>query len=151
MSNTTKSRRTAASALSRGGLTYPLEGKPAPGETIEVAEGVLWVRMPLPFALNHINLYLLDDGEGGWAVVDTGLNLRETRDLWERIFSEGLDGRPVSRVVVTHLHPDHVGLAGWFTRKWGVELWMTRTDYLMCRVLAYDTGREAPEAGIRFY
>jgi glyoxylase-like metal-dependent hydrolase (beta-lactamase superfamily II) len=151
MTVTTPASRKAASALTRGGLTYPLERKPEPGEALEVAEGVRWVRMPLPFALNHINLWLLDDGEAGWAIVDTGLKLRETEELWQRIFSEGLDGRPVSRVIVTHLHPDHVGLAGWLTRKWNTDLWMTRTDYLMCRVLAYDTGREAPEDGVRFY
>lgn len=151
MSESTRVSRRPVSALSRGGLDYPIERKPAPGEAMEVAQGVRWVRMPLPFALDHINLWLLDDGDDGWAVVDTGLKLRETRELWERIFADGLDGRPVSRVIVTHLHPDHVGLAGWFTRKWNVELWMTRTDYLMCRVLAYDTGRAAPEDGVRFY
>lgn len=151
MTDISEASRTSASALTRGGLLYPLERKPTPGEALEVAEGVRWVRMPLPFALNHINLWLLDDGDGGWAVVDTGLKLRETKELWERIFQAGIDARPVSRVIVTHLHPDHVGLAGWLTRKWDVDLWMTRTDYLMCRVLAYDTGREAPEDGVRFY
>lgn len=134
----------------KAGLLFPHERKPEPGEVIEVAEGVLWLRMPLPFALNHINLWLLDDGEG-WAIVDTGLNLDETKELWLKVLETRLDGRPLTRVIVTHLHPDHVGLAGWLTRRFDVPLYMSRTDYLMGRVLCYDTGREAPVDGIRFY
>ncbi len=117
---------------------------------IEVAEGVHWVRMRLPMQLNHINLWLLEDGDG-WTVVDTGIRDELTAGAWKQLFAGPMAGRPVQRVIVTHLHPDHVGLAGWLVRRFGIELWMTRTDYLMCRMLVADTGEEAPEEGIRFY
>lgn len=133
-------------------ITYPFGEKhaPAPGETIEVAPGIHWLRMPLPFSLDHINLYLIEDGEG-WVAVDTGVDTPEVRALWERHFETTMQGRPLTRVLVTHMHPDHVGLAGWLCRRFGVELWMSRTDYLMCRNLVLDTGTKAPEEAIRFY
>jgi glyoxylase-like metal-dependent hydrolase (beta-lactamase superfamily II) len=133
-----------------GGLQYPFETVPARGELIEAAPGIMWVRMPLPFSLDHINLWLLEDGEG-WALVDTGVANDETIDLWNSIFEEKLGGKPITRVIVTHLHPDHVGLAGWITRKFGVTVEMSRTDYLMCRTLVADTGNEAPQEAIDFY
>jgi glyoxylase-like metal-dependent hydrolase (beta-lactamase superfamily II) len=84
--------------------------------------------MPLPFALNHINLWLLDDGDGV-AIVDTGLGRPETRELWERIFANELGGRRITRVIATHFHPDHFGNTGWLTERWGVELWCTQAEY----------------------
>ncbi|MCP5432365.1 MAG: MBL fold metallo-hydrolase [Alphaproteobacteria bacterium] len=132
------------------GLHYPFDGVPEEGAVRQVAEGVHWVRMPLPMTLNHINLWLLEDHDG-WTVVDTGLNYSRVTAAWEKIFVDFLAGRPVKRVIVTHLHPDHVGLAGWFTRRFGVHLWMSRTDYLMCRNLTLDTGREAPPEALSFY
>ncbi len=117
---------------------------------IEAAPGVYWIRMRLPMQLNHINLWLLEDGDG-WTVVDTGIRDEATADAWEQLFSGPTAGRPIRRVIVTHLHPDHIGLAGWLVRRFGVELWMTRTDYLMCRALAFDTHDEVPEEGTRFY
>jgi glyoxylase-like metal-dependent hydrolase (beta-lactamase superfamily II) len=131
-------------------LDYPFEARPELGETIEIAPGVLWIRMRLPMQLNHINLWLLEDGDG-WTVVDTGIRDEVTADAWKQLFAGRMGGRPIRRVIVTHLHPDHIGLAGWLVRRFGVELWMTRTDYLMCRNLVADTGEEAPEEGIRFY
>jgi glyoxylase-like metal-dependent hydrolase (beta-lactamase superfamily II) len=134
----------------KDGLTYPFPAKPEPGGTIKIAEGVHWLRMPLPFQLNHINLWLLEDGPG-WAIVDTGVRTKESMELWGQLFEGVMAGRPVTRVIVTHLHPDHVGLAGWLTKKFDVALEMTRTDYLLCRTLVMDTGKEAPEEGVRFY
>ena len=131
-------------------LVYPFEGPPARGETLEVAPGVHWIRMPLPYALNHINLWTLDDGEG-WAIVDTGVRNEETAVVWRELFAGSPDKRPLTRVFVTHMHPDHVGMAGWLTRKFGVRLWMTRLEYLTCRVMVSDTGREAPNDAIDFY
>jgi len=131
-------------------LDYPFETRPELGEMMEVAEGVHWIRMRLPMQLNHINLWLLEDGDG-WTAVDTGIRDETTADAWKRLFAGPMAGRPIKRVIVTHLHPDHIGLAGWLVRRFGVELWMTRTDYLMCRNLVADTGEEAPEEGIRFY
>jgi len=139
-------------ALGRPGssLDYPFAGRPELGETIEVAPGVFWARMRLPMQLNHINLWLLEDGDG-WTVVDTGIGDQCTRDAWEALFADALGGRRVKRVIVTHLHPDHVGLAGWLIRRFDAPLWMTRTEYLLCRTMVADTGGEAPEEGIRFY
>ena len=134
----------------RARYDYPFAEPPAEGTTLEVAPGVRWVRMPLPFALKWINLWLLDDGDG-WVVVDTGIPSSETKADWRRIFETDLVGKPVKRVIVTHMHPDHIGLAGWMTRKWSCDLWITRLEYVMCRMLVADTGREAPEAGVKFY
>jgi glyoxylase-like metal-dependent hydrolase (beta-lactamase superfamily II) len=114
-------------------LDHPWSQPPAPAHTIDVAPGIRWLRMPLPFALDHINLWLLEDGPG-WAIVDTGVGLDDTRALWERIFAEQLDGRPVTRVVVTHFHPDHMGNTGWLTERWRVALWSTQGEYLSAQI-----------------
>jgi glyoxylase-like metal-dependent hydrolase (beta-lactamase superfamily II) len=132
-------------------LDYPFgETRPETGQTIEIAPGLHWIRMRLPMQLNHINLWLLEDGDG-WTVVDTGIRDEPTATAWKQLFTGTMQGRPIKRVIVTHMHPDHVGMAGWLVRRFGVELWMTRTDYLMCRNLCFDTGQQAPEEGIRFY
>ncbi|HNU10835.1 MAG TPA: MBL fold metallo-hydrolase [Rubrivivax sp.] len=134
----------------RAGLTYPFASRPAPGQRLEVAPGVHWLRMPLPFHLDHINLWTLAE-EGGYAIVDTGTRTEDVVALWQSVFEATQDvGRP-TRVFVTHMHPDHVGMAGWLTRRFGVPLWMTRLEYLSCRVMAGDTGREAPPDAIAFY
>ena len=131
-------------------LEYPFDTRPELGETIEVAPGVHWIRMRLPMQLNHINLWLLEDGDG-WTIVDTGIRDEVTAEAWKTLFAGPMKGRSIKRVIVTHLHPDHVGLAGWLVRRFNVSLWMTRTDYLMCRNLCADTGQEAPAEGVTFY
>ena len=133
----------------RPALDYPVEAIPETGETTEIVPGLHWVRMPLPFALKWINLWLIDDGEAGWTIVDTGMPLEETKSAWRKIFEDKLGGRPVWRIIVTHMHPDHAGNAGWLSRKFpGAELWMSQLEYITCRMLVADTGREAPQAGI---
>lgn len=136
----------------RARLEYPFKEGPEPGsgEAVEVAPGVLWLRMPLSGSLRFINVFALEDA-GGWTVVDTGLRTEETAAGWRAAFGGVLGGRPVLRVIGTHMHPDHVGLAGWICRKFGARLWMSRLEYVTCRLLAADTGREAPEDGVRFY
>src|SRR3954464_163248 len=110
-------------------LDYPFPDLPPAGTTLEVAPGVRWLRMPLPFQLDHINLWLLED-DGGWTIVDTGIGNTATRDLWEKIF-DSLPGKfLVKRVVLTHYHPDHAGNAAWLCEKFGVEMWMTQGEYL---------------------
>jgi glyoxylase-like metal-dependent hydrolase (beta-lactamase superfamily II) len=131
-------------------LTYPFESPPETGQVIEVAPGVVWMRMPLPMALNHINVWGLEDDDG-WAVVDTGMRTDETLAAWRALFASATEQRPLTRVFGTHMHPDHIGMAGWLTRKFNCRLWMTRLEYLNCRVLTADTGREAPEEGVLFY
>ena len=118
-------------------LSYPHESPPDTGEAIEVADGVLWMRLPMPLALDHVNVFALDDGDG-WTLVDTGMSTRKTRGVLEALFSGPLGGRPVRRVIVTHHHPDHVGLAGWMQSEHGAELVTTRTAWLFARMLALD-------------
>ena len=119
-------------------LSYPLGAtQPEPGHAIAVADGVRWVRMPLPFALDHINVWLLRDeidGRQGWTLVDTGVSREPVKALWEQIFSNQLDGLPILRVVVTHMHPDHVGLAHWLCERWNAPLWMSMTDFAIARL-----------------
>ncbi|MGI9331338.1 MAG: MBL fold metallo-hydrolase [Gammaproteobacteria bacterium] len=126
-----------------------LDTRPDDGDTFEVAPGVQWLRMPLPFVLNHINLWVLDDGDG-WCLVDTGINASSTRAVWKKLLAGPLADRPVTRVIVTHLHPDHVGLAGWLTARTGARLHMTRGEYLSARVLAADVAPPPSEA-LDFY
>ena len=131
-------------------LIYPFEAPAPRGSALEVAPGVHWIRMPLPYALDHINLWALDDGEG-WAMVDTGTRTDENAQVWRELFANAPDRRGLTRVFVTHMHPDHVGMAGWLTRKFNVRMWMTRLEYMSCRVMTADTGREAPPEAIEFF
>lgn len=124
------------SALASAERPDPFPAPPPPGEAIEIAAGVLWMRLPLPFRPDHVNVYALDDGDG-WTLVDTGLDTAAGRATWATLLPGPLAGRPVRRVIVTHHHPDHVGLAGWFQAE-GAELWMTRTAWLMARMLNLD-------------
>jgi len=139
-------------------LHYPFGDRlPAVGTTIEVAPGVRWLRMPLPFALDHINLWLLRDAidaEGGrregWSIVDCGIANDPTRAAWEQIFAHELDGLPVLRVIVTHMHPDHVGLAHWLTERHGVRLWISATDYNTARIASTSTTGHGGDGTARF-
>lgn len=131
-------------------LDYPFETVPPRGTTLEVAPGVHWIRMPLPYALDHINLWALDD-DAGWAIVDTGTRTDENAQVWRELFAHAPDQRGITRIFVTHMHPDHVGMAGWLTRKFNTRLWMTRLEYMSCRVMVSDTGREAPPEAIEFF
>ena len=124
---------------------YPFANPPAPGSTLEVAPGVHWLRMALPFALDHINLWLLEDGDA-WLLIDTGLGNEPTRALWERIFQDKLGARPVQRVLVTHYHPDHAGNAAWLCARTGAELWMTRGEYLTVHAARHGAAGYSPEA-----
>ena len=120
------------------------------GTALTVAPGVKWLRMPLPFQLDHINLWLLEDGEG-WAIVDTGVGLDDVRALWEQIFAAELGGRPVTRVVLTHFHPDHVGNGGWLTERCSVEFWCTQAEFLIAHVAVQSTAPRHAEARARHY
>jgi len=131
-------------------VRYEFEQRPETGTTIEIAPGLHWLRMFLPFSLSHINLWLLEDRHG-WSIVDTGVDIDECRRTWDHLFDSLLLDRPLARVLVTHLHPDHIGCAGWLTERFDVPLWMTRDEYLLARILVADTGRPAPEEGDRFY
>ena len=125
-------------------LAYPLgDTLPATGQVLQIAPGLRWLRMPLPFALDHINLWLLrdrsDDGRDGWAIVDCGVANDATRAAWEQVFEHHLDGLPVLRVIVTHMHPDHIGNAHWLTERWGCRLWISATDWYAARLASQST------------
>ena len=116
---------------------------------IEVAPGVLWLRLPLPMALDHVNIYAFDEGDS-WTIIDTGFDTKTTRKIWEGLLAGPLGGKPVGHVIVTHYHPDHIGLAGWFMSR-GATLTTTRTSYLNGRMLQLDF-QEVPSAeAITFY
>ena len=136
-------------------LRYPLgDTLPDPGTALEVADGVRWVRMPLPFALNHINLWLLRDhidGRDGWSIVDCCIAAEEPRALWEQVFATQLHGLPVLRVIVTHMHPDHIGLADWLCERWNVRLWISATDYNVARLGAMGPTAFGGEAAASFF
>ena len=130
-------------------LTYPVETPPDFGKALEIAPGILWIRLPLPMALDHVNIYALDDGDG-WTVVDTGMSTGKTKAIWEEVLNGPLRGKPVTRVLVTHHHPDHIGLAGWFQSDHGAELLTTRTAWLFARMLQLDE-QDRPSAEMIAY
>ncbi len=141
-------------------LHYPLgETLPEPGRSIEVAPGVRWLRMQLPFALNHINLWLLrdvQDGIQGWSIVDCGISNDATRAHWEQLFASELQGLPVLRVIVTHMHPDHMGLAHWLCERWSTpqracRLWVSSTDWNAARVACQADSAFGGDSAARFF
>ncbi|HMO76377.1 MAG TPA: MBL fold metallo-hydrolase [Sphingopyxis sp.] len=135
-------------ATSHAGLTYPWgEAAPGPGETIRIADGISWARIPMPGSLGHINSWLLDD-QDGVAVVDTGVCLTICSDAWKALYAGALAGRRITRVIGTHLHPDHIGLAGWIAKKQGVSLWMTRGEMLTARMIVGDTSDTVPDEAL---
>jgi glyoxylase-like metal-dependent hydrolase (beta-lactamase superfamily II) len=136
---------------SHKGLSYPLGRRgPEPGELIEIAPGIGWARLPVPGSLKHINVWAIEDGDGV-ALVDTGLDIAPSRDAWEALFAGPLAGRAVTRIIVTHFHPDHIGLAGWLTGRLGVALWMTREEWLFARMLTSDIRAAPPPEAIAWW
>jgi glyoxylase-like metal-dependent hydrolase (beta-lactamase superfamily II) len=140
-------------------LHYPFgDALPAPGRTLEVAPGVKWIRMGLPFALDHINLWLLRDEQAGpegstpgWTVVDCCISKDESRAQWEQIFANELEGLPILRVIVTHMHPDHIGLAHWLCARWNAPLWISATDYNTARLSTQSSTGFGGESAARFF
>ena len=131
-------------------IRYPIDSPPSSGAAIEIAEGILWFRLPLPMALDHVNVYALDDGDA-WTLVDTGFDTKRSRAIWSELLSGPLAGKPVGRVIVTHHHPDHVGLAGWLQVTHGAEIYMSRTAWLTARMLTLDEQASPPEETVEFY
>ncbi|HMK70760.1 MAG TPA: MBL fold metallo-hydrolase [Xanthobacteraceae bacterium] len=138
-------RRTAAMPI-----VFPHQVPPAPGETIEVAPGILWSRLALPFLLDHVNIYFIDDGDG-WALLDTGLGNKATQLAWQPLFDGLLARRPLTRIIATHMHPDHVGAVGFLLQRFRVPLYMSATEYLISLNLHLDPGALEAEHYRRFY
>jgi len=131
-------------------MNFPWETPPAEGEAIEVAQGVLWFRLPLPMALDHVNCFALDEGDS-WTLIDSGMNSRRSRGILATIMAGPLGGKPISRVILTHHHPDHVGMAGWLKSHHGAEIWATRTAWLMARMLTLDVQDNYTAESLAFY
>ena len=133
-----------------GKINTPWDTPPELGHAVEVAPGVLWIRLPLPMALDHVNIYALDEGDS-WTIVDTGVRSKRSIALWESILSSPLQGKPVSRVILTHHHPDHIGMAGWLMETFDAELVMTRTAWLLARMLILDVGERPTPQALQFW
>jgi len=131
-------------------LLYPFPVAPQPGELLHLTGGVHWLRMPLPFALDHINLWALEDA-AGWTLVDTGIDAVGTRELWLQLLQGPLAGKPVLRIVVTHFHPDHIGVAGWLAETLRVPLWMTPLEWQTANEIRALTVAELTERTTRRY
>ena len=127
-------------------IAFPYPDPPDAGTVREVAPGILWMRLTLPFLLNHVNVYLIED-DGGWAAFDTGLGDDVSKAAWDAALAGPLRGQTLSRVICSHFHPDHVGLVGWLTERFGCPLWMPRTELLMTRLLE----SRAPMSRAGFY
>lgn len=128
----------APASAAAGAVRYADLTQPEEGVAVRVAPGVSWVRMPLPFALDHINLWLLDDGHG-WTLVDTGYSSNRTRTAWETLFAGALAGKPLTRIIATHFHPDHIGLAGWMMERWPQARFATSlSEWLYGRMLSLE-------------
>lgn len=132
----------------QGGLHHPFPEAPPEGGAVQVAPGILWMRLPLPGPLGHANVYALDD-EAGFTLVDTGMSSARGRALWESLSQGPLGGRPVVRVIATHHHPDHIGMAGWWQAR-GARLMATRTAWLYARMLTLDVQDRPPPEWIAF-
>lgn len=132
-------------------LAYPFAEPPAPGRMLEVAPGIFWLRMPLPFALDHINLWLLADcdaaGAAGWTLIDTGYGSEAVRAIWEELLA-GLSA-PLLRIIATHFHPDHVGLASWLREKTGASIHMSAAEYLTAHAVFNESSGHGSAAMLR--
>ncbi|PVA09625.1 MBL fold hydrolase [Pelagivirga sediminicola] len=140
----------ASIAAERTGLRHPWAAPPEEGRATEVAPGVLWMRLPLPMALDHVNVYALEEPDG-WTIVDTGIRSRRSIAIWEALLAGPLKGRAVRRVIVTHHHPDHVGMAGWLMARFGCDLLASRTAWLMARMLILDVEERPTPQALEFW
>ncbi len=132
-------------------IRYPFPTAPQPGESLVVAPGIVWIRLALPYQLDHINVWALDGGPAGWTLVDTGLGDGRTFDAWEGLLATTLAGRPVERVVVTHFHPDHIGAADWLVQRTGAGFAASLTEWLFARMLSAPGTPETEAVAERFY
>ena len=132
------------------GLSHPFAAPASDGALTEVAPGLMWLRLPMPMALDHINVYLLRDGDG-WRLVDTGLNTEATRAIWDRVFDGPLAGSRLTGVLCTHFHYDHAGLATWLADRFGVPLQMTLGEFHIMRTMGVRLPEPLPPEQARFY
>jgi glyoxylase-like metal-dependent hydrolase (beta-lactamase superfamily II) len=138
------------SAKENTGPIYPIAEPPPTGEPMHVAPGVEWLRVPLPFALDHINLWIVEDGDS-WTLVDSGLASDTIKTVWRGLFSNQFKSAPPSRLMLTHFHPDHVGLAGWLEAEYGVGLWTSAASFTTTQLAWLDHGAERKAASLDYF
>lgn len=132
--------------MSYSAISYPQPTPPEAGLPLVAAPGIEWLRMPLPFALDHINLWLLEDGDA-YTAVDTGIALDPVRTAWKSVLAV----RQLRRLLVTHFHPDHLGLAAWLQEQTGAPLWITQGEYLTAQMVKHQIGAYSVEASCEFF
>lgn len=131
-------------------LEFPFPEPPASGAVIEVAPGILWARLALPFRLDHVNVYFLEDDDG-WYIFDTGIANRETKAAWHTLLNGPMAGLRIKGLIVTHHHPDHIGLAGWLCETLDVPMLTSRTSFLSCMTFAHSPSVLEASEYSRFY
>jgi len=131
-------------------LDLPFPAAPAPGQTLQIAPGLLWLRMPLPFALDHINLWLAEE-ERGWTLIDTGLAGNKSRQLWQGVLAGPMRGRPPARLICTHFHPDHMGLADWLTDRFDLTMETTLAEWSVGRGISLASDASFNAIALPFY
>ncbi|MCU9840482.1 MBL fold metallo-hydrolase [Ruegeria sp. WL0004] len=131
-------------------LIFPFEKMPDFGDVCEVADGILWIRIPLPYQLDHVNIYLVRD-HVGWAVIDTGIKTMEAIAAWEAYFAGPLSGILISKVIVTHHHPDHIGLAGWMCERFDAPLLTSYSTYMGSKVISLGGNERQTRSYFDFY
>ncbi len=131
-------------------LRFPFETMPEFGEVVEITDGILWLRIPLPFRLDHVNIYLIKDTDG-WAMIDTGINSEEAIAAWEAYFAGPLSGFHISKVIVTHHHPDHIGLAGWMCERFDAPLLTSYSAYMGSKVISLGENEHQTRSYYDFY
>lgn len=131
-------------------LRFPFESAPGFGEIVEIADGILWTRVPLPYQLDHVNIFFIQDGYG-WAVIDTGIVTPEAKQVWENLLTGPLRDMPITRVIVTHLHPDHIGLAGWLCERFQAPLLTSYSTYMGCQVTSLGASDDVTRENFDFY
>ena len=130
-------------------IDFPFEEKPEADKWVEIAQGVFGARIPLPWSLNHINVYIFEE-EDGWTVVDTGSQGKRGQETWDALLKGPMQGKPVKKVIGTHMHPDHIGLAGWLCEKYDAPFYMTMGEYLTAQTLWLGASEEIPQWDLEF-
>ena len=131
-------------------IEYAFDDPPSNGEPMRVADDLYLLRLPLPFALDHVNVWLLE-GDSGWTIIDSGLGTDQCLDIWEKILDGLLKSKPVEKLILTHYHPDHVGLSGDLVQRTGACVFMSRTEWLTANMLFHDTRGEMNSGMLRLF
>jgi len=121
-------------------LSYPFGPEPPPaGTLVPVAPGIDWWSLPVPGPLRQVNGYLLDDGEA-LVAVDTGFRSDAAPAHWRAVLGD----RRVGRVILTHHHPDHSGMAGWLAAAHDAPIAASAIEWLTLRRLVAEARPAVP-------